>query len=491
MYCSAHRSSRASQGFTLVEIVVVSAILLTLTAVLIPVVDGAVEKGHQGDCISHQRQIALNILAYAQDNNGKLPIPSEWVSATGLPPDSPLFDCPSNTHAGTQQEPDYGFNAFLFTEDGNRNKLPVSMDKITTPNTVEMTTDIKNPTGASTGNYWIDSFMNPFPHSYTMPGYASFSGTARHGAGVIASFLDGHVALLEGRAMGTAGASQYNIPPGYGRVYLDFSKVRDADDAKTAMQTFVAFAAGWMKPGGNYNAAKQTWELMGSDWANNHLITSAEGSIYDKNCAFNGAPHYAMLSITFSSSPDAIIKGGNVQDWSGAGSLPPDPDPNPVTNQNNRMDGAFTSMYFMDLNLHKFQGGSLKCISDQPIYANYTPRTWVDLTPPVRGAIVDLPTDVTDFKIDAMISYRKAEIVPFPTDPTNPNGWVLTGNYATGVNLYSNINLLLSSGLGTPYLEYNGPFIANEYTAGHYGKALIWVAQGSADIKKIYWAPSL
>ena len=84
----AQRHARHSRGFTLVETLVVTAIVLTLAAILYPVIDGAVEKSHQGDCLTNQKQLALSLLTYTQDHDGMLPLPSDWVTATGLPTDS-------------------------------------------------------------------------------------------------------------------------------------------------------------------------------------------------------------------------------------------------------------------------------------------------------------------------------------------------------------------------------------------------------------------
>ena len=67
-------------GFTLVELLVVIAVIGILIAILLPVFASMREKGRRTVCLSHMKQIELAMTAYAQDNEGCFP-PS--VSTTG------------------------------------------------------------------------------------------------------------------------------------------------------------------------------------------------------------------------------------------------------------------------------------------------------------------------------------------------------------------------------------------------------------------------
>jgi len=63
------------QGFTLVEILVVVAILGLLIALSVPVLGQMREKSSRAACASNLRQCGVALLAYASDNNGQLPNP--------------------------------------------------------------------------------------------------------------------------------------------------------------------------------------------------------------------------------------------------------------------------------------------------------------------------------------------------------------------------------------------------------------------------------
>jgi len=485
MNSRAQRRATRSRGFTLVEMLVVTVIVLVLAAILYPVIDGAMEKSHQGECLNNQKQLASLLITYTQDHDGLLPLPSDWVQATGLPADSQLFDCPSTYKAGTNLDPDYGMNAFLYRWDENRNRVRLPVEAVKNVATVELTSDLKVPTRAASGNFWHDEFMNPFPNTYTVPGYSTFAGISRHGPGVIVSFLDGHTALVEGRAMGSQDMTPYNIPPGYGRVNLDFATLRDAADAQTAMQTFTSFDATWMHSGGSFNDDEKAWELT-----NNHIMTSAEGQTYDRNCDFNGASDFALLRMDVECTPGSKLMMATPNDFTCMvdRTIPADPD----TLMHEKMTISWQTVYYIDTVNHKFHGGFTKALSDQNIYSGYTPNTWVDLSgTPAMGSIQTMP-DTTRFTIEANITFTGGQKVPFPTDPGNRNGWLLGTNYETGKQLYQNVSVkLCSTTTGLPFLQYNGPYVANLYTANHYGRILLQVIGGTARIKKLYWAPSL
>lgn len=63
-----------NKGFTLIELLVVIAIIAILAAILFPVFAQAREKARQSTCISNQKQIALALLQYSQDNDEQFPM---------------------------------------------------------------------------------------------------------------------------------------------------------------------------------------------------------------------------------------------------------------------------------------------------------------------------------------------------------------------------------------------------------------------------------
>ncbi len=74
---------RVSRAFTLVELLVVLAIISILTALLLPALKNARESANRVACMSNLRQVGITTLMIGQDNGG-------WINGTGsrdvLPP---------------------------------------------------------------------------------------------------------------------------------------------------------------------------------------------------------------------------------------------------------------------------------------------------------------------------------------------------------------------------------------------------------------------
>jgi len=67
-----HRSSKRT-GFTLIELLVVIAIIAILAAILFPVFARARENARKAQCVSNMKQLALALLMYAEDYDGRAP----------------------------------------------------------------------------------------------------------------------------------------------------------------------------------------------------------------------------------------------------------------------------------------------------------------------------------------------------------------------------------------------------------------------------------
>jgi prepilin-type N-terminal cleavage/methylation domain-containing protein/prepilin-type processing-associated H-X9-DG protein len=99
--------TRASRGFTLIEILVVIAIIALLAAILFPVFARVREKARASACMSNLKQIGLGFAQYAQDYDERLP-PSfpawgTWTPSwrTAIYPyikNSQVYKCPSFRH---------------------------------------------------------------------------------------------------------------------------------------------------------------------------------------------------------------------------------------------------------------------------------------------------------------------------------------------------------------------------------------------------------
>jgi len=82
---------RHTKSFTLIELLVVVAIIVVLTALLLPALTAARDSAKRTACLSNLHQFALGFEMYLSDNNGQLPAvpngyfvnPYVWVSPGG------------------------------------------------------------------------------------------------------------------------------------------------------------------------------------------------------------------------------------------------------------------------------------------------------------------------------------------------------------------------------------------------------------------------
>jgi len=72
---------RRREAFTLIELLIVIAIITLLTAILFPTFAAAREKARQSTCVSNERQLGAAILVYAQDYDETYP-PANCPAAT-------------------------------------------------------------------------------------------------------------------------------------------------------------------------------------------------------------------------------------------------------------------------------------------------------------------------------------------------------------------------------------------------------------------------
>lgn len=175
------------KGFTLIEIIIVVALVLGLAAILIPVFS----RGHEPDpappasiCSSNLKQIALAVLQYQQnygeefsaDTNSRhgLDKPLSWAGV--LYPylkSKQIFRCPSDETAKSQESSTYAYNAWL----ANRKAE-----------------DLENPSHTF---LHFEVVADPNDWTQTGTGPQAVSASTRHSDGANYSFADGHVKWLK------------------------------------------------------------------------------------------------------------------------------------------------------------------------------------------------------------------------------------------------------------------------------------------------------
>ena len=88
-------SRRSRSAFTIVELLVVIAVIAILIAVLVPALSGARAAGQKTVCLANIRSIAAGLTIYANDNDSELPHWSGWqtyeadTTTAPAPDDSP------------------------------------------------------------------------------------------------------------------------------------------------------------------------------------------------------------------------------------------------------------------------------------------------------------------------------------------------------------------------------------------------------------------
>jgi len=119
------------KAFTLIELLIVIAIIAILAAILFPVFGRARENARRSSCQSNLKQIGMGILQYVQDNDERYPQRADAVNTwrTAIYPfvkSTQLYSCPSNKSNKLVSTADiaginasYSCNKNIFANPGN------------------------------------------------------------------------------------------------------------------------------------------------------------------------------------------------------------------------------------------------------------------------------------------------------------------------------------------------------------------------------------
>jgi prepilin-type N-terminal cleavage/methylation domain-containing protein len=138
-------SSRYRRAFTLIELLIVIAIIALLAAILFPVFGRARENARRTSCLSNMKQLGLGMMQYMQDFDDTYPMhaPSstEYWPQTMDPyvKSEQIYNCPSRPEAvydsstksagHTGYGMNYWLNSFYFPKDTNKGLRMASITK--------------------------------------------------------------------------------------------------------------------------------------------------------------------------------------------------------------------------------------------------------------------------------------------------------------------------------------------------------------------------
>lgn len=140
---------RIKNGFTLVELLIVIAVISILAAMLLPAINTAREKAQQTKCLSNLKQLGLSIMLFLQDNEDRFPSQGSTPDPVTIQWDEQLYPyygnvsllkCPKDNllRTGGNSPRSYGYNPYLCNYSasstyGNQSGTGVKLSQVKNP----------------------------------------------------------------------------------------------------------------------------------------------------------------------------------------------------------------------------------------------------------------------------------------------------------------------------------------------------------------------
>lgn len=196
----------AERAFTLIEILVVIAIIVLLAAILIPSLNSAIESAKATKDLSNLRQIGALMQAYLNDKDGILPAidTAPGIGTNGPPPipviypkyvaTKKVFQSPFDKRTGSEGDNapvSYGINVNMYTASpgiaGNTTRI------VSTSSTILMAPNYNGNPGV--GVSWT-GVATAVPNLAAGGGVGMTTGTHKSGRQINALFCDLHVETM-------------------------------------------------------------------------------------------------------------------------------------------------------------------------------------------------------------------------------------------------------------------------------------------------------
>jgi len=189
------------RAFTIIELIVVIAIITALAAILLPAIKKAREQAHQTQCESNLRQLTVAYMMFAQENHDAFLSPDASNAQAGFPannsdgqvilplfkyaPATSVFHCPNDDRPGALS---YSINEYVAGTWPTYLRHIMRSSEVTNGTRIFLFIEEQNLNPKSP-NYSGGFSLTLYPSPIWLRHFPAIL----HGQGTCISFLDGHV----------------------------------------------------------------------------------------------------------------------------------------------------------------------------------------------------------------------------------------------------------------------------------------------------------